>query len=169
MEEKLTKDKLWEIVTNSEDINKIIATALVMYEKDIQTENLQAPSITNCFISSKVTTMTEDELKQFVISWRELFRNLPKNLNIGMGTLNKQIERMKLFVTKVSSNKEKIIAATENYINDCIQHNRISKLPEYFILEQQKGNLDKADLTLSLLYEFMMHRNTTTINNEIIL
>jgi len=117
------------------------------------------PSLENSTLNGYLVhseTTEEQEVESWIDDWRNMFTEKlgPYRLCIGIGNRQTCITRMLLFLNKVSSDIELIFEATELYLNDCIENNRLSKLPQYFILPQTNGKLEKANLKEGDLYEW---------------
>ena len=125
----------------------------------------QSPSLETAELISTATKLqTKPELvEDWIDEWRKLFDKVlsPHGLSMGLGNKQVCIQRMQMFVNKVSDNKEKIFEATKAYLNDCVKHKRLGKLPQYFVLPQDAGPVHLRDIKTGELYDYY----TNLINN----
>ena len=105
------------------------------------------------------------EVEDWIDEWRNLFVQLePYNLCIGLGNRQVAIQRMKIFTERVSNDVDAIFKATRKYLDDCRKSERIAKLPQYFILPQAAGNIDRRDIRTGDLYEWFTKPENNTLD-----
>lgn len=127
----------------------------------VSVDNYTNPSLEKTTATGSVAPTKLADVETWIDDWRNLFDGLaPYKLSMGKGNKQRCIERMRLFTELVSANKARIFLATQSYIQDCIKHNRTSKMPEYFILPQSPTKISDRDIRTGDLYEWFNNQPT---------
>lgn len=134
----MNKDLLWELYTNNPEARSIIDVTFEIFGIEM----------------SKKTDVDID----FIEWWDYWKQTVPEPLSMGMGTKNTAKKHYTMFRNKYNYNNEEILTATRAYINDCIKHNRKTKLPQWFLKPQHAKDFDESELINWLT------SNTTTTN-----
>lgn len=122
----------------------------------IKLDNKQQPTLETAHLLKEKKIEKVASVDSWIDDWRALFTKVlaPHNLSMGIGNRQTCLLRMEMFTNQVSSNKDLIYQATKAYLADCIKHNRLSKLPQYFILPQDSGSLSSRDIKTGELYDY---------------
>jgi hypothetical protein len=158
----ITKEDLVQILENCPTC---MSSLLLNLELNgfVVIEDKQKPSLENTnLINHSPTKRKVESVEDWIDEWRNLFPTIlnPHNLCMGIGNKQVCVQRMDMFVSRVSYNKERIFKATRNYLADCIKHGRKAKLPQYFILPQETGPLAMRNIQTGDLYDYYVNIDT---------
>lgn len=121
----------------------------------IKVGNRLDPTLENSELVHREEPLKNLEIEDWIDDWRNLFMQLePYKLCMGLGNRQVTIHRMKMFIDRVSGDVNAIFKATRRYLEDCKHNERLAKLPQYFILPQAAGNVEKRDIRTGDLYEW---------------
>jgi len=161
----LTTQQLIQIVDSNELAMKCLLLHLDLLGEIELHDRLHPMKETAYLLKETEQVKPLEAVELWIDEWRDLF-NILNTYGLSMGLGNKQncIDRMNLFMTKVSNTsdmKERVMTATRRYLQDCIEKGRTGRKPEFFILPQGDGKISNRDIRTGDLYEWYTKSDDT--------